>query len=199
MRTFSFVGMAAGLFLAACGASQEVSRNAPSRIQLPDGMVVAGAEGWCIDESTSRASGGTSVVVLGSCAAIAGDALRARPEVPGVVTVSVEAEGGALPDSETLEAFFTSDAGRAVLAQDGQAKSVAILETQRQEGLLFLHASDASAAPGASNEIWRALFGLGGRFVAISFYSRLEDGIDPEDGLATLIAHVEELRAANRG
>jgi hypothetical protein len=198
MRISKFAWLAAGL-LAACGSSQEVSRNAPTRIELPDGLIVAGADGWCVDETTSRADGSASVVVLGSCAAIAGDALRPRPEVPGVVTVSVEAETGAVPDSETLETFFTSEAGRAVLARNGRAESVAILATQKAEGLLFLRASDASAAPGASKETWRALFGLGGRFVAISFYSRLEDSIDPEDGLATLIAHVEELRAANQG
>lgn len=185
--------------LVACGTSSEVSRNAPTRIVLSDGLVVAGAEGWCVDETTSRASEANSVVVLGSCAAIAGDPMRERPEIPGIVTVSVEAEAGEVPDSKTLETFFSSEAGRAALAQDGQAESVSILETQHQEGLLFLHASDASAASGASNEIWRALFGLGGRFVAVSFYSRLEDGIDSEDGLATLIAHVEELRAANNG
>ncbi|MEM7753713.1 MAG: hypothetical protein AAF230_09880 [Pseudomonadota bacterium] len=166
---------------------------------MPDGTVVAGADGWCIDDATSLPGGATTVVVLGSCAAISGDGLQARPDVPGVLTISVEAEGGGLPDSETLANFFASDAGRATLARNGEAESVAILDSVREEGLLYLHASDESVLPGASNEIWRALFGLDGRFVAVSFYSRLEDGIDAEDGLATLAAQVEQLRQANRG
>ncbi len=190
---------AACLMLAACGSVLDQSRNAPERISLPDGTVVAGADGWCIDEATSRAGGDTTVVVLGSCAAISGDALLPQPDIPGVVTVSVEAEPGAVPNSETLEKFFVSDAGRAALAQNGRPDSVAILDTRAEDGLLYLHASDSSAAPGASNEIWRALFGLSGRFVAVSFYTRLEDSIEAEDGLATLEAQVEELRAANQG
>lgn len=158
---------------------------------------MAGAEGWCIDDAMSQPGGATTVVVLGSCAAISGDGLEARPDVPGVLTVSVEAEASDLPDSETLASFFASEAGRATLARDGDADSVAILDTVRDDDLLYLHASDKSALPGASNEIWRALFGLSGRFVAVSFYSRLEDGIDAEDGLATLAAQVEQLRQAN--
>ncbi len=187
------------IVLTACGSAPTATRNAPSRIELPGGTVVAGAAGWCIDEATSRAGGETTVVILGSCAAISGDAFMPRPDVPGVVTVSVESEAGGPPDSAALETFFTSEAGRAALAQDGDSASVDILEMRREEGLLYLHASDTSAAPGASNEIWRALFDISGKFVAVSFYSRLEDAIDPQDGLATLSAQVEELRRANQG
>ncbi len=187
------------LFLAACAGGLGLSRNAPNQIELPDGTIVAGATGWCIDEATSRAGGGTIVVVLGSCAAIAREPAAPRPSVPGVVTVSVESEPGSVPDGETLQKFFVSDDGRAALARDGQAESVAILETRLEDDLLYLHAADTSAAPGASNEIWRALFGLGGRFVVVSFYSRLEDAIEAEDGLNTLAAQVARLRAANRG
>lgn len=201
MRTFKVGFLVAGsLLLAACdGNPFQQSRNVPSEILLPDGTRVAGAEGWCIDEATSRAGGETSVVVLGSCAALAGDADQPRPVIPGVFTISVEAEPGSVPDSETLEKFFVSDAGRAALARNGNADSVAILDTRREDGLLYLHASDASASPGTSNEIWRALFGLGGRFVAVSFYIRQDDDIDAEDGLAMLAAQVQELRAANQG
>ncbi len=187
------------LVLAACAGGLGQSRNAPSQIELPDGTIVAGANGWCIDEATSRARGGTNVVVLGSCAAIAGEAAAPRPSVPGVVTVSVEAEPGNMPDGETLQKFFVSENGRAALARDGKPESVAILETRLEDDLLYLHAADASAAPGASNEIWRALFGLSGRFIVVSFYSRAEDAIEAEDGLNMLAAQVARLRAANQG
>ena len=199
MRTYKPVAvLATGLLLAACGANPfQASRNAPTEIILPDGTHVAGAEGWCIDEATSRSGGDTSVVVLGSCAALTRDAEQPRPVIPGVVTISVEGEPGTVPDSETLEKFFVSEAGRATLARNGDAESVAILDTRREEGLLYLHASDDSAGPGTSKEIWRALFGLGGRFVAVSFYSRQDDEIGVEDGLAMLAAQVQELRAVN--
>ncbi len=187
------------LILAACAGGLGQSRNAPSEITLPDGTIVAGASGWCIDEATSRASRNTSVVVLGSCAAIAGEAKAPRPNVPGVVTVSVEAEPGAMPDGEALQKFFVSDAGRAALARNGEADSVSILETRLEDDLLYLHAADSSVAPGASNEIWRALFGLSGRFIVVSFFSRPEDSIESEDGLNTLADQVAQLREANQG
>ncbi len=198
MRISDIAKLAAGcLILAACGAS--TTRNAPSKIALPDGTVVAGAEGWCIDEATTRAGGDTAVVVLGNCAAIAGDAFLPQPPVPGVVTVSLESHPSAMPDGETLQKFFASDAGRAALAVNGKAGSVSVLDTRLEDDLLYLHATDSSAAPGASGEVWRALFGMGGRFVAVSFYAPSGDEIDADEGLATLEEQVASLRAANQG
>ena len=64
MRTSKVGLLVAGcLILAACGNPFGQSRNVASKIRLPDGTVVAGANGWCIDEATSRAGGATSVVV----------------------------------------------------------------------------------------------------------------------------------------
>lgn len=187
------------LVLSACGAGTDATRSAPSQIKLADGTLIAGAEGWCIDEATTRMDTASTVVILGSCAAISGDALQATPETPGIVTISVEAVAGTLPDTESLQKFFVTDEGRAALARNGRSDSVAILDTKLTDGSLYLHATDSSATPGASNEIWRALFGLGGRFVAVSFYARLEDGIQAERALATLEAQVAELKAANQG
>lgn len=199
MRIFRLISVfLVGLALTACDSVLPQSRNAPSQLLLPDGTMISGADGWCIDETTTRAGGATTVVVLGSCAALASDLFEPRPDVPGVVTISIEAEAGAVPDSATLESFFVSEAGRAALARNGEAGSVSILATLKDEGHLYLHTSDESAGPDASTDIWRALFGLGGRFVAVSFYSRVEDAIEPDDGLATLVAQVQELHAANR-
>ncbi|MEM7718363.1 MAG: hypothetical protein AAF222_04110 [Pseudomonadota bacterium] len=189
----------AGGALAACSTIQPQSRDAPSQLLLADGTMISGADGWCIDQATTQTSAETTVIVLGSCAALAGDLFQPQPNVPGVVTISIEAEAGEVPGSEALEAFFVSEAGRAVLARNGEADSVSIITTRHEDGLLYLHASDDSVGPNASNDIWRALFDLGGRFVAVSFYSRDSDAIEPEDGLATLLAQVQELQAANQG
>ncbi len=138
------------------------------RIVLPDGIVVTGADGWCIDTRPTAASSATSVVVLGSCAAIGGNANAASPDVPGVVTVSVTAAGGDAPSPEELESYFVTEHGCAALARDGQPGSVSIVETRRTDTLLFLHARDMSALPGASHDVWKALSGLDGRVVSIS-------------------------------
>ena len=196
-RTSSLVLLSA-LGLAACDAGGIVSR-APTRIVLPDGIVVAGADGWCVDTRSTAASSATSVVVLGSCAAIGGNAKAASPDVPGVVTVSVTADGGDAPSPEELEAYFVTEHGRAALARDGQPDSVRIVETRRTDSLLFLHTRDMSALPGASDDVWKALFDLDGRVVSISLFGFEDRPIARDEGFSTLAAQVDELKAANDG
>lgn len=177
-----------------------VTRSAPERIELPDGLVVSGTRGWCVDTATSRTDGDTAVVVLGSCAAIARNAFAPRPEVPGVVTVSVEGEGGAVPPVDVLQSFILSPPGRAALAQDGRTQSVRILDSRRDDDLLLVHVDDQSIRPasGTSSDYWRALFDLDGRFVTVSLTGLSEQPIDEQDGFETLTAQVDWLRRSNR-
>lgn len=199
MPTFRALLAAGLLALPGCSDVLATKRAAPTQIQLADGMVIAAANGWCVDQSLSRAGGDTSVVVLGSCAAIGQNALAPRPDVPGVVTVSVERDALGVPSPDDLERFFVSEAGRATLARDGQADSVEILETRTDDGRLLLHIRDRSALPGASSSTWRALFDLGGRFVSVSLYGLSDQPIESKAGLQTLEAQVDRLIAANAG
>jgi len=199
---------AAALGLAACDGGFNVTRNAPTEVRLPDGLVVGGAKGWCVDRATTRTAAETAVIVLGSCAAIARNAFAPRPEVPGVVTVSVETGADAGGDSgagaapaAALAAFFRTEAGRAALARDGRAASVRILETRQRGNALYLHALDQSAGrvPGAAPDYWRALFDIDGRFVTVSLVGLKGRPIGRDEGLATLEAQVSHLSAANEG
>lgn len=185
------------LSLAGCEGGLGVSRKAPEQIALPDGLVVAGAEGWCVDVASSQARQKTSVVVLGSCAAIAANAKAPRPDVPGVMTVSVEGPGFAAPPVDTLEAFFETDAGLAALARDGDAESVRLLESTRDGERLFLHTKDDSALPGVSSDYWRALFALNGRLVSITLLGLSGRPISSAEGLAALQSQIERMIAAN--
>lgn len=198
MPTFKAWAIACLFALTGCSEGfDNPTRAAPSRIELPDGMIVAGANGWCIDPTVSRTKGDTAVIVLGSCAAIGQDALAPRPDVPGVVTVSVEQGSATAPSPAELEDFFVSDQGRAALARDGQPESIDILQSRTSEDRFVIQTEDSSALPGASPLTWRALFGLGGRFVSVSLYGAQDQPIEPEDGLATLEAQVDELIAVN--
>ena len=183
--------------MSGCADAANTTRAAPSRIELPDGTVVAGANGWCVDPSVSRAKASTAVIILGSCAAIGGDAAAPQPDVPGVFTVSVEREAAGTPSPEALEQFFVSETGRAALARDGKSESVEILETRQDNGRFFMHMNDESVLPGASPSTWRALFDLEGRFVSVTLYGLRDKPIKPDDGLATLEAQVDRLVAAN--
>ena len=190
------------LSLAACDGGFDigglgVSRAAPDQILLADGLVVAGAEGWCVDLSSSRSVQTSNVVVLGSCAAIAKNANAPRPSVPGVMTVSVEGPGLKAPPADALEAFFETDDGLAVLARDGNADSVRLLETKRDGEMLYLHAVDNSVLPGATANYWRALFGLNGRLVSVTLLGIADQPFTSTEGLAALQSQIEELIAAN--
>ena len=194
--------LALALALTGCDGQFEgfnVTRSAPERIELPDGLVVSGTRGWCVDPSTTRTEGETSVVVLGSCAAIARNAFAPRPAVPGVVTVSVESEAGDVPSAEVLQGFLNSPPGRAALARDGSARSVEILESRRMGDLLLVHVEDRSIRPvtGAAQDYWRALFDLDGRFVTVSLVGMSDRPIEPPDGFETRAAQDNLIRSSN--
>lgn len=190
--------LVAGVTLAACGAGLNVTRSAPMQVQLPDGLIVAGARGWCVDQSTSKASSGGAVVVLASCAAIADNALLPRPSFDGVVTISVEDTAETTPSVQDVATFFSTDQGRAVLARDGRAESVDLIEVATSDEALFLHALDTSGGPlNTGEDYWRAIFDIEGRFVSVSLTSVEPDQVSRATSLATLNAQIDRLKSAN--
>ena len=200
MRTSSLVAALAALFLAACDGDFNLTRNAPAAIALPDGLIIAGARGWCIDPATPRTRGEAAVVVLGSCAANAGNALWPRAPVQGIVTIAVEEPAADAPPAEALEAYLATENGRAALARNGRADSLDILETRRRDDTLFLHAIDRSGWPrDTAEDYWRALFDIDGRFVTVSLVGAADASISRDAGLATLQAQIDRLKAANGG
>jgi hypothetical protein len=189
--------LAAAFLLAGCATLPGPSRNAPTAIRLPDGMVVAGTRGWCVDRSTLKVDDRAAVVMLGSCAALARDARQPHPVLSGVITVSVEAGAEAIPATNELKAFFRSPEGRAALARDGRATSVNILEMRTSGDTLFIHAKDKSAPRAASGDYWRALFDIDGRIVSVSLVGVGMPALPSPGGFATLDAHVRRLISAN--
>lgn len=199
MPTSRAIALFAVATLGACEAGPDVGRRAAEAVRLPDGMTVAGARGWCVDPGMTRTGGSDAVVVLGSCAALAGDAMAPRPPVPGVVTVSVDMGGEAPPPADLLEGFFRTDAGRATLARDGRAETVTVLETRRSGDRLFLHARNRETAllPGETPEYWRAFAPVDGRLVTVSLMLPENRPVSRADGLAALEAQVDRLVQVN--
>lgn len=187
----------AALAVSACAALPSPSRNAPTAIKLPDGMVVAGARGWCVDAETTHVAGNASVVVLGSCASLANDARLPRPPVRGVVTVSVEAFAADLPPADVLKTFFRTRDGRAALARDGHAESVEVLDMMTSRDALIIHARDASAPAPTIEDTWRAIFDIDGRFITISLKGIGNTTLPPGRGLAALDAQIARIRSVN--
>ncbi|MDD9923157.1 MAG: hypothetical protein OXQ92_12915 [Boseongicola sp.] len=176
-----------------------VSRQAPSVVKLSDGMVVAAADGWCIDERSSRFSSEPSVVVLANCVFLSRGSQAPQPDVRGIVTVSIEDPDLEAPDADTLLAFFKTNAGQAALARNGDPKRVEIIRTEKSDDIVYVHAKDLSPFDAnVSQEQWRALFSIGGRFMSVSLVGPRPANLSSSEGFLTLDAQIAQLRLANR-
>lgn len=197
---------AALLALAACapGLGVGVTRAAPESISVAgQSVVVAGPPGYCIDRTASGDRGSGAFVLLGSCAALAGDASKPHPADPGVLTVSVTADRVTAAEVEPLLAglrdFFLTEEGRAALSRDGRPETVEILEARIEDGALLVHSRDtASRARGMAEESWRALLGIRGRLVTLSVNAPSARPLSPDAGYDTLAAFTLRVRAENR-
>ena len=177
------------------------ARSAPQTIAVANkSVVIGGPPGYCIDRGGSRIGGDTAFVLLGSCASIARNAEAGAPRVPGLLTASVDKASGAPADAATfdqLERFVSSEAGRAAMARDGQAQSVLILETRREDGALYVYLRDTSAhtIPGVADIYWRGFFDLNGRLITVSSVSFSTAPQSSDSSLSTLRAFLARIRA----
>ena len=189
--------------LAGCGAPVDVARLAPETVLVAENVVVAGPPGYCIDAGAVRETGSAAFVLLGSCASLSGDGIRAMPDAPGVLTVLVSPAGGgavfSAASEQQLQRFFSSDEGRIALSADGRAESVEVLETRSEGGLLFVRARDLSGErpAGVAEDYWRALLDLNGHLVTATVIGFEARPLEPGDGLRTLAALTERLRREN--
>lgn len=175
-----------------------MERSAPNVVTLSDGLVIAGAQGWCVDETTSSTQSSATVVIFGNCAALSSDVAQPQPSVSGIVTVSVENTVNAAPPLEAIETFLRSEQGRAALSRSGTADSVEILETEVDGDTLVLHAVDRSGVPDkTSEEYWRALFSIGGRVVTVSLVAADAEQASDAAWRAALEEQIAEMKSAN--
>ncbi|MEY4697330.1 MAG: hypothetical protein RIT14_1758 [Pseudomonadota bacterium] len=160
-------------------------------VSILGGDVIAAAPaGYCVARDAGRQGADNAVVLMGRCSA-------SGAADPAVVMVSVgEAGSGSLmaAGSGRLRAYFTSEAGRAVLSRDGQAADVAVLESAMEGGAFLMRLRD-----GAVGEYWRAVTDLRGRLVTLSVNGAEGAARDlpPDEGRALLMAALAALRAAN--
>lgn len=174
VRAAAALGLA--LALGGCVAPSFGAKRASPQIALSDGLVLAAPRGYCVDPASTRDRPEGAFVLFGNCAAIARDASQPQPIFPALLSATLgppgsgPGAGGSLDPSE-VEAFFRSEAGRAVLARSGQATDVELLDVRREGGLLLLKIRDASGGteglqPGAS--YWRAITRIDGRLGVLS-------------------------------
>ena len=198
--------LAVALLLAGCAeapgvAGQGVHRGEPAlraiRVARND-VVIAGPKGYCVDARATREAGAGAFVLLAGCAALDGGAPGGRK---AVLTASVSPEGlpGRSPGPAELESFFRSTEGRAALAQDGRAESLALGRVESRGGVLFLRLKDASRGrpDELGDDTWRAVFALNDRIVSLSASSLAAAPLGDTELRRTLDRFVAEVKAAN--
>lgn len=204
------VGLAVGL--AGCGplgGGNGGGLAAPLRLG-PEGPLIAGPAGFCIDAEASRPGRAAPTILLLPCAMLApagppGAPAAAAPVAFGpqpLLSVTLSAEGAGTPSAEALALWAGTRRGRAALSRSGRAETVSLTQTRLEDGVAYLALTDTAAFPGAAvaPDYWRALFVLGGRVASASVY--LPADADPAAraarGEALQAALVASLRAVNR-
>ncbi len=188
--------------LAACVPAEFGTGRAATQIALTGGVTLAAPRGYCVDSGSTRDRAEGGFVLFGNCAAIARDASRAQPAYPALLSATLGPAGGgpAALRPETVEGFFRSEAGRAVLARSGQAGDVELLAVRRVDDLLLLKIRDASAGGGGLQKgasYWRAITALGGRIAAFSVLPLEGARLSDTDQVGLLKAFVGASRAAS--
>jgi hypothetical protein len=194
--------LAAGLaLLAGCFETEALGRagtrangNGPGSVGVLDGTVtVAGPDGFCVDQTATRESGGHAFVLMRRCRAGRGPA----PVLSVTVTDLRLPEGDRAEQLDGLAAFLATDAGRGQLSRRGRASDVAIGEIEQREGALWMFVTDTGNPAGFEAGYWRVVMPLAGRLVTLSAMSLQETPISPADGAAAMADLVAILRQRN--
>lgn len=172
----TLAGLIASISLSACDeASLAAAGGGLTETRVLGGsLVIPAPPGYCIDPKTSVARGQGVVALIGRCRA---DGALA----PAVVTLTVGGPGSAavlVAGPEALARYFASPAGRRVLARDGVASHVAVLQTRVDHGALLMQVKDRMAG-----DYWRAITAVRGRLVTISASGATGAPLTPAQGL----------------
>lgn len=193
------------LFLSACTLETPGSGPRPPRaVTLPvTGLAVSGPNGFCVDPGSIRDGQNGGFVLLGSCTGLSGGNNPSLKGKTAILTLSIS--GPLSPDESfdapSVEAFFASEAGRQALSRSGSSQTVTLIESDVQDGRLWLHARDSAPnmLAGQGDEYWRALFVLKGRLVTVTA-TPFDEAPMSEAGLRKLLERfVSDLERRNRG
>ncbi|WP_241962976.1 hypothetical protein [Thalassorhabdomicrobium marinisediminis] len=159
---------------------------------------VRGPEGYCVDQRASDARRGFAV--LAGCALIS-DQAAVMPTLDGLITVQFGESGSAIVsgNEEAFADFLTSDAGRAVLADDGDASHIADVAATGANGTVVARFEDTSgpAFEGTTGAEWRGFQDIGSRLVTMSVLSFARAPLSRAEGERLLAVAMAELARAN--
>lgn len=168
-------------------------------LSLLDGEArVRGPEGYCVDQRASNARRGFAV--LAGCALMS-DTAAVMPTLDGLITVQFGAPQTAsvTGNERAFAAFLESDAGRSVLAVDGQTQSIAQVATIADRSGVLARFEDVSGPgfEGTKGPQWRGFLDIGGRLVTVSVLSFERNTLSRSEGERLLVVTMAELAEVN--
>lgn len=185
--------------LARIGVSSDATNRGIRTLSLLGGDVrVRGPEGYCVDQSASNARDGFAV--LAGCALLS-DGAAVMPSLDGLITVQFgEADTASVTDNEeAFAAFLQTDAGRGLLAADGDLANVAEVATITDKTAVLARFEDASgpAIAGTSGAQWRGFLDVRGRLVTVSVLSFDRAELSRSEGERLLVVAMAQLAEVN--
>ncbi|NDU99517.1 dihydroxy-acid dehydratase [Pseudoroseicyclus tamaricis] len=198
--------LAAAVLIALSGCETSVAAiGAPTgegarALALYGGDIVATAPyGYCADTEASRPSLGFAL--FAGCGLIS--ALDIMPTAEALLSIQVGQAGSAAVTGQEgeLAGLLLTEAGAALLSEDGNGAEVEVDDVQPREGIVFVHFTDESPppAPGIETREWRAFFDVKGRLVTIALRGLARAPLSTDGGLGLLESAAETFRAANTG
>jgi hypothetical protein len=153
------------------------------------GTFVEGAEGFCIDRSSSRLASGFAVIA--PCALLSEDG--DMPAHPALITIQMGETGSAAIGGAERSA---QDALTAALSLADRSD---ILETAIQDASVLIHyrLPAAEVIDGLSSELWRALADVDDRLATVALFSYDDAPLSVDEGRRLLSETVDILRNAN--
>lgn len=192
MRALRLIGLLSLLPLAGCmgnGLAPDGGANALRAMPLYGGnIVVRGPEGYCIDPDSRRRQSGGTLVFLGSCEALTGEAgTRVEPALM-TVTVTPRRPGTDQPRARDIATALAPKEPLAEYDEDGVA-------------MVHFNLGGAAALPGGDPRYWRGGMALDGHLVSLAVYapqgSRIA-GAQGRDLLRGLAAGIRKASAPAR-
>ncbi|MGJ8611315.1 MAG: hypothetical protein ACSHWY_09480 [Octadecabacter sp.] len=185
--------------LSQIGAPPDATGQGIRTLALLGGDVrVRGPEGYCVDQSASDARRGFAV--MAGCAVLSADT-PVMPSLNGLITVQFGDAGTAsvTGNEDAFAAFLKSEAGRSVLATNGDMTTVVDVATiADRAGVLarFVDTSGPSIA-GTSGPQWRGFLDINGRLATVTVLSLDYDDLTRGQGERLLIVAMADLAEVN--
>lgn len=162
MRALKLMALLSLLPLAGCignGLAPGGGANALRDMPLYGGnIVVRGPKGYCIDPDSHRRQSGGTLVFLGSCEALTGEAgTRVEPALMAV-TVTPRRPGTEQPRARDIASALAPKEPLAEYDEDGVA-------------MVHFNLGGAAALPGGDSRYWRGGMALDGHLISLAVYA----------------------------